>query len=244
MVGVVQESTGGRVPGAAIVAREEGTRLERQATAGPLGEFRLDGLPPGDYQVIVDAPGFAEARAEVAVVVSSVQDITVTMRLASLAQSVEVKSQASSITTQPLDVTGTAHQGAVSAQDLRDIPLAHRSFANIAYLVPGTEPVEPSDPTKARITAVSFGGSSGLNVQLSVDGVDNSDDYIGGFLQNFSPDTIQEFAVRTSQEDADTGRTTAGSVVIATKRGTDQWHGDGAFYERSEERRVGKECSR
>ena len=65
--------------------------------------------------------------------------------------------------------------------------------------------MEPSDPTKARITAVSFGGSSGLNVQLSVDGADNSDDYIGGFLQNFSPDTIQEFAVRTSQEDADTG---------------------------------------
>jgi len=63
-------------------------------------------------------------------------------------------------------------------------------------MVPGTVPVEPSDPTKARITAVSNGGSSGLNVELSVDGGDNSDDYIGGFLQNFSPDTIQEFAVR------------------------------------------------
>ena len=215
------------------MAREEGTRLERQVTAGPLGEFRLDGLPPGNYQVIVDARGFAEARAEVAVVVSSVRDVIVTLQPATLAQSLEVKGQASSVTTQALDTTGTMHQGAVSAQDLREIPLAHRSFANMAYLVPGTEPVEPSDPTKARITAVSFGGSSGLNVQLSVDGVDNSDDYIGGFLQNFSPDTIQEFAVRTSQEDADTGRTTAGSVVIATKRGTDQWHGDGAFYERA-----------
>jgi len=221
------------VPAAAIVVRAESSRLERQATAGRLGDFRLDGLPPGNYQLTVNAPGFAEARAAVTVVVSSVEAITVTMRLASLAQSLEVKSQPSSITTQPVDVTGTTHQGAVSAEDLRDIPLAHRSFANIAYLVPGTEPVEPSDPTKARITAVSFGGSSGLNVQLSVDGVDNSDDYIGGFLQNFSPDTIQEFAVRTSQEDADTGRTTAGSVVIATERGTDQWHGDGAFYERA-----------
>jgi hypothetical protein len=53
--------------------------------------------------------------------------------------------------------------------------LPARSFANIAYLAPGTEPVEPSDPTKARITAVSTGGSSGLNNELSVDGADDSD---------------------------------------------------------------------
>jgi len=113
------------------------------------------------------------------------------------------------------------------------MPLAARSFANIAYMAPGTEPVEPSDPTKARITAVSFGGSSGLNVQLSVDGGDNTDDYIGGFLQNFSPDAIQEFAVQTSQQYADTGRTVGGSVVIATRHGTYQWHGTAAFYERA-----------
>jgi hypothetical protein len=125
------------------------------------------------------------------------------------------------------------HGGAVTAQDLAAIPLAMRSFANIAYLVPGTEPVEPSDPTKARITAVSFGGSSGLNNVFSVDGGDNSDDYIGGFLQNFSPDAIQEFAVRTSQEDADTGERWAASVVITTKRGSNDWHGDLAFYERA-----------
>src|SRR5215472_11798892 len=83
------------------------------------------------------------------------------------------------------------------------------------------------------MTAVSTGGSSGLNNELSVDGADNSDDWIGGFLQNFSPDTIQEFAVRTANEDADTGGTTAGSVVITTRRGTNVWHGSGAFYERA-----------
>ncbi len=125
------------------------------------------------------------------------------------------------------------HQGIVSNQDLQTLPLANRSFANIAYLVPGTEPVEPSDPTKARITAVSSGGSSALNNEMSVDGGDNSDDWIGGFLQNFSPDAIQEFALRTAQEDADTGATTAGSVVITTKRGSNDWHGTGAFYDRT-----------
>ena len=48
----------------------------------------------------------------------------------------------------------------VTAHDLATIPLAERSFANIAYLVPGTEPVEPSDPTKARITAVSVSAAA------------------------------------------------------------------------------------
>ena len=72
-----------------------------------------------------------------------------------------------------------------------------------------------------------------MNNELSVDGGDNSDDWIGGFLQNFSPDAIQEFAMRTAQEDADTGGTTAASVVITTKHGTNEWHGSGAFYGRA-----------
>lgn len=232
LVGVVRDSTGARIPSASIVVQGVASAIERLATTEDRGEFRLDELPPGPYRVIANAPGFAEARSEVKVVVSSVQGVTVTLQPAPVQEAISVHAQASSITTQPIDVTSAVHGGAVSAQDLRQIPLAHRSFANIAYLVPGTEPVEPSDPTKARITAVSFGGSSGLNDQLSVDGGDNSDDYIGGFLQNFSPDAIQEFAVRTAQEDADTGRTTAGSVVITTRRGTNLWHGDLAFYER------------
>ena len=133
-----------------------------------------------------------------------------------------------------MDMASAVHQGAVSAEDLENFPLAHRSFANIAYLAPGTEPVEPSDPTKARITAVSFGGSSGLNVELSVDGGDNSDDYIGGFLQNFSPDAIQEFAVQNFAGGCRArGEQRAASVVITTKRGTDNWHGDEAVYERA-----------
>ena len=71
-------------------------------------------------------------------------------------------------------------------------------------------------------------------MKLSVDGGDNSDDYIGGFLQNFSPDAIQEFAFRTAQADADTtGRTTAGSVVITTRSGTNTWHGEFSLYDRA-----------
>src|SRR4029077_18128711 len=130
---------------------------------------------------------------------------TISMSPAAVRQTVTVRQTAPSITVEPIDTASAVQQGIVTAADLENIPLANRSFANNAFLAPGTEPVEPSDPTKARITAVATGGSSALNTDLSVDGGDNSDDSIGGFLQNFSPETIQEFAMRTANEDADTG---------------------------------------
>src|SRR5580693_3107072 len=231
--GTVRDASGGRISSAKIVVLAAESTFQREAASDDGGEFRIEELVPGTYHVVVTAKGFAEASSDVKVIISSVQEITVTLKPQSVQQTVNVQGQASSITTEPIDASSAVHQTAITRQDLDTIPLAARSFANIAYLAPGTEPVEPSDPTKARITAVSTGGSSGLNNDLSVDGADNSDDWIGGFLENFSPESIQEFAVRTAQEDADTGRTTSGSVVITTKHGTNQWHGDEAFYERA-----------
>jgi len=232
--GIVQDVRGGRVAQARVTARAAETPGERETASDERGEFGIENLAPGDYRVHVTAPGFTEASAHVTVNVSSVRELVVTMKPASLQQTVNVRGQTSSITAQPLERASAVEQATVNLKDLQTLPLAARSFANIAYLAPGTGPVEPSDPTKARITAVSFGGSSGLNVELSVDGGDNSDDYIGGFLQNFSPDSIQEFAVRTAQMDADTSRTTGGSVVITTRRGGDNWHGEAASYERAD----------
>jgi hypothetical protein len=231
--GTVQDASGARVVSARILAQLSGSSVRRESASDGRGEFLLDGLQPGSYRVTVTAKGFGQATADVAVAVSAVRDIEVTLKPGNARETVNVQGASSSITTATIDTASAVHGGVVGSQDLETLPLPARSFANIAYLVPGTEPVEPSDPTKARITAVSTGGSSGLNNELSVDGADNSDDWIGGFLQNFSPDGIQEFAVRTSNEDADTGWTTAGSVVITTKHGTNDWHGDGAFYERA-----------
>jgi Carboxypeptidase regulatory-like domain/TonB dependent receptor len=231
--GAVQDLTGARIASAKIVLQAVDSSMQREAASEDRGEFRLDDVLPGPYRMSVSATGFASAQADITIAIGSVREVTVTLKPVAATETVNVEATASSITTQPIDLVSVVHQGVIGSRDLQTLPLAARSFANIAYLAPGTEPVEPSDPTKARITAVSTGGSSGLNNELSVDGGDNSDDWIGGFLQNFSPDVIQEFAVRTANEDADTGGTTAGSVLITTKRGTNQWHGGGAFYERA-----------
>jgi hypothetical protein len=231
--GEVRDASSARVVGAHVVVKSTGSSVIREAASNGQGEFRIEGLPPGSYRVSVTGKGFSQATALVIVSVSMVRDIAVTLQPEGVRETVNVKGDSSSITAETLDTASAVRGGVVGSKDLETLPLPARSFANIAYLVPGTEPVEPSDPTKARITAVSTGGSSGLNNELSVDGADDSDDWIGGFLQNFSPDGIQEFAVRTSNEDADTGWTTAGSVVITTKHGANDWHGDAAFYERA-----------
>lgn len=228
----VQDSSGARVAGASVSLSQEKFAISRTGKADAEGETRFESLPPGSYTVTVNAIGFAENSAAVVVAVSSQPAMVVTLHPQSVRESVEVRDRGPSLASQPIETTSSTIKTVITSSDLDEVPLSTRSFANISYLAPFTVPVEPSDPTKARITAVSFGGSSGLNVDLSVDGGDNNDDYIGGFLQNFSPEAVEEFVVRTSQFGADTSRTNGGSVIISTRRGTDDWHGSASYYYR------------
>ena len=231
--GTVVDPSGARLAGASIAATARDFKLSRTVTANKLGEFRMESLPPGTYDITVTAKGFAAQTTSVEVAVAATPTINIKMRPAPVQETVNVQGEPGSVTNQPIETTTSVVKTTIGVNDLNEVPLASRSFANISYLAPMTEPVEPSDPTKARITAVSFGGSSGLNVDLSVDGGDNNDDYIGGFLQNYSPDALQQFTVRTAQFDADTSRTNGGSVIISTRRGENDWHGGLAAYFRN-----------
>ena len=165
LLGEVQDAKGARIRSASVAVSTPDTSLQRQTMTNSRGEFRFEGLLPGKYHIVVKASGFADASSDVSVYISSAQDTLVTLRPAPVQQTVNVTGEPSSITTEPLNTTSAVMGGVVTNTDIENIPLAARSFANIAYLVPGTEPVEPSDPTKARITAVSFGGSSGLTTR-------------------------------------------------------------------------------
>jgi carboxypeptidase family protein/TonB-dependent receptor-like protein len=230
----VQDSSGARVAGASISLTQDKFAISRKGQADAQGETRFESLQPGSYTITIKATGFAEKTTDVVVAVSSQPVLVVTLNPQSVRESVEVRDRGPSLASQPIETTSSTIKTVITSSDLDEVPLSARSFANISFLAPFTAPVEPSDPTKARITAVSFGGSSGLNVDLSVDGGDNNDDYIGGFLQNYSPEAMQEFVVRTSQFGADTSRTNGGSVIISTRRGTDDWHGGVSYYYRGE----------
>ena len=136
--GVVQDPSARRVVGAQVVVRlrGSGSSIAREATANDRGEFRIDGLLPGPYQVAVTAKGFAEASADVDTAVSVVRDITITLKPAAAHETVNVPGNVSSITTETLDTSSAVRGGVVDSKDLESFPLPARSFANIAYLVP------------------------------------------------------------------------------------------------------------
>lgn len=231
---VVQDASGGSIAGARLTLAQPGAGFARRARTDSRGEFRFVALPPGTYRLTTEADGFALRTTDAVVGVGAQPTLGVTLVPQAVSASVLVRDRGPSLASQPLETTSSAQKTIITAADLDELPLFARSFANIALLSPFTAPVEPSDPTKARITAVSFGGSSGLNVDLSVDGGDNNDDYIGGFLQNYSPEAMQEFVVRTAQFGADTSRTNGGSVILSTRRGSDDWHGSAAYFYRGD----------
>ncbi|MEY2414618.1 MAG: hypothetical protein QOD84_3224 [Acidobacteriaceae bacterium] len=214
------------VQNASLAVRSTETGAVRKSKTASDGSFRFDGLDAGPYEIVISAPRFSVLRTPIVVRVSEVVSVALRLRVQGSTESIEVKDA-------PLNRSSNVLSNPISQSEIQSTPLANRSFANIAYIAPGTAPVEPSDPTKARITAVSFAGSSGLNVDLSVDGADDNDDYIGGFLQNYSPEAIREFNVRTAQFDPDTSRTNGGSIVLSTRSGTNDWNASAAGFFRT-----------
>ncbi len=195
LAGTVCDPQNERVAGATVDIQAVGLAFGRQAATDRFGGFRFVSLLPGVYRVRIEKSGFAAFEHLVRVSVASETTLNASLSLATVEQAVSVTGETVSIAQESIQNTSSVIGATVGRKDLERIPLADRSFANIGYLAPMTAPVEPSDPTKARITAISFGGSSGLNVDLSVDGGDDNDDYTGGFLQNYSPDAMQEFSV-------------------------------------------------
>jgi hypothetical protein len=186
----VVDPTGAAVPSATVTVLDQATSASFTLRTAADGIARFPALSPATYAVAVSAPGFKSQKQNFVVAVSTHSTLRVSLTLGEFRDSIDVTDRGPSLATQPLETSSSVVQTVISSDDLDEIPLSARSFANISLMAPFTAPVEPSDPTKARITAVSFGGSSGLNIDFSVDGGDNNDDFIGGFLQNYSPEAM------------------------------------------------------
>ena len=228
--GKAVDESGSALPGVTVVARNPATGLERSSTTAGDGSFRFSNLPIGSYDVSATLDGYASITLEdVSLNVATRQGVTFELKQAAVAESITVTSEAELIRTTP--ALGTV----VSEQELENLPLNGRQFASLGTLAPGTTLGVNEDPTKVGKLIIALNGGSGRNVNFMVDGGDNTDDTIGGQLQNFSLESVAEFNFQTQQFSAEYGRTTGGVLTVVTKSGTNQIQGSLFGFFRDEE---------
>jgi len=221
LIGRVLDPKGLTVPGAKITVTNKDTGLTREAVTGDTGDFAVTLLPPGTYRVTIEKGGFAKAVYEkVELVVGSKQNLEVTLKIGSVGETVTVTQEPPLIETTRSDLGGS-----VSANEVKQMPVLDRNFAGLMSLVPGVRPAPGFDPTKTRSGNASLNGSDGRAFDYNVDGADNKDNVIGGIVQNFTMEGIQEFNVIINRYSAESGRSAAGVVNVISKSGTNALHG-------------------
>ena len=219
--GFITDQQGAAVNGIVVRARNADTGFERQAQTDQTGTYRLAGLPAGRYEVTAEGPGFRSTSAP-AVTLSVGRDVTldITMQLADRAESVTVTA-----TVPLLSPRSSAVGEVVDLARLEGLPLNGRQFANLAGLVPGVGVGFHSDSTKSAQYSPQISGGNGRNINYVVDGGDNTDDTVGGLLQMFPLEAIQEFTVLSHRFDTEYGRSSGGVLNIVTKSGANQRRG-------------------
>src|SRR5207237_6870164 len=126
----------------------------------------------------------------------------------------------------PLVNTNTSSVGGVvDTTKIESLPLNGRQFANLAATIPGVGLGFHSDPTKSSQYSPQIAGGNGRNLNYQIDGGDNNDDTVGGLLQLFPLEAIQEFNFITQRYKAEYGRSNGGVMNIVTKSGTNHYSG-------------------
>lgn len=222
VTGVVKDEKGGLVPGASVRIVNVGTNAERTVVTTSDGNFEITQLVPGNYRLEIEASGFSKYVQE-PVVVNVLQRTSVNpeLKVGNIGEIVNVTGESAAL----VETTKTDVGGVIEQRRLENLPVNGRSFASLAILIPGAT-LQPSfDPTKSRVGTFSVGGATGRNLNITVDGGDNKDNAVGGILQNFSMEGIQEFALSTQRFSAANGRSGGALLSVVSKSGTNEFHG-------------------
>ncbi len=206
------------------------TGLARETQSDTAGHFAVTSIPPGDVDLIVSAPGFAERRIEgIRLEVGQAAEVEVPLQISAVEERVLVAGDAGSVT-----VLGSVVGTVISAGEIDSLPLNGRNFLELAFLTPGNAPAPNFDPTKAQSVIVSSAGQAGRGGNITIDGMDDNDDVVGGPVQNIAQDAVQEFQVATNRFAAEFGRSASSVINVVTRSGSDTPHGSAAVYLRDQ----------
>ena len=225
--GTVTDEKGGVVPNATIVVRNEATGVDRTTQTDEAGNYQVAALPAGSYHVEVRAQGFGALAADnltVEVARGVVKDFQ--LKIGDITQLVMVAADTSLI-----EAATTSVGTVINQRTVQEIPLNGRHFVDLGLLIPGS--VTP--PQNGFLTAPLRGqGSFGLNtaggredtVNFMINGVNLNDMVQNQITFQPSINTVQEFKLDNSTFSAEYGRNSGAIANIATRSGTNDYHGE------------------
>ena len=225
--GTVSDATGAVVVNAKVVATNQGTGVESATQTDTAGAYLFPSLPIGIYRIQVIAPGFQSAiisnlKLEVATAVTQ----NVQLSIGQAAEKIEIMADAALV-----DTATTSMSQVINDKTVQEIPLNGRHFTDLSLLTPGT--VTP--PANGFLSAPLRGqGSFGINTagqredttNWLVNGINLNDN-----VQNqitFQPpiDTLAEYKIDNSSFPAEYGRNSGAIVNLATRSGSNEYHGE------------------
>src|SRR5262249_38730525 len=235
VTGRVVDQQGAAVPGVTVTAKSPSTGFTRTETSDAEGLYRLNALPVGVYEVTAELQGFQTvSKKDVVVNVADIVAIDFSMKLAALSETVNVTGA-----TPLIQTTNSSVGGLVDLKRIESIPLNGRQIGNLAATIPGVGLAYHTDPTKSTQYSPQINGGNGRNINYQIDGGDNNDDTVGGLLQQFPLEAIQEFNFQTQRFKAEYGRSNGGVVNVVTKGGTNT--ASGSFFEFFRDKKLNSE---
>jgi hypothetical protein len=224
--GIVTDQQGAVIQNATITVTNKATGDSRKINAGSDGIYAVENLPPGQYDVKVEAQGFATQNITSLVVqTGSTSSGDATLRAGAVGEVVDVVAEAPIIDKQNFKIDGV-----ITRQKIDALPLNGRNFLQLALLEPGVAVSTKNPGSQNNLFNVSIGGASAALTRLTVDGGSILDPVCGGAAQNFSTETVQEFQISTFNFDLSTGITSVGSINIISRTGTNDFHGNAFLY--------------
>ena len=221
--GTVRDATGAVVANAAVTARNPGTNFSRSVTTNDEGFYRIINLPPGDYEVTVEATNFKKAvLPKVTVTVGQSASLDVQLEPGQISESVTISDATSEVVEQDKTAVATT----IDQQRIQNLPINERNYLAFALTTStvGRDNGRPIGP--APTTGLNFGGQRGRSNLVQVDGADNTDNSVNASRSTVSQEAVQEFQVVTNSFAAEFGRSAGGVVNVVTKSGTNELHGN------------------
>jgi len=228
--GTVADRSGAVIPNSKVTLRNALTNQTRTIETNEQGFFRAAQLAAGTYEVRVEQPGFAPYQhAPVPLSLGQTIHLDIVLSPASEAVSVTVSAQPS-----VMDTSQTSVVSSIDQERIEELPVRNRNYLDFVLLSPGVSsaPAASSSSGAAPLSdsGLTFGGLSTRSNNVSIDGLDNNDEYSGSSRTELSPEIVQEFQVVNNGLSAESGGASGGSINVITRSGTNAIHGDAFLF--------------